>query len=142
MRTVSSLLVPRPTICLNSVMEPTARSSTMRWHVWPSTPVERSREVVTRTGYFASGSMKFPSCACPSASLPVIRMTSRWFSLHKSLFSLIKACRIRAACSSSTQRTMVFWKASLLSLRKSDTFLATSLVRSSMTMLRSKSLVL
>ena len=34
---------------------------------------------------------------------------------------------MRAACSSSTQKTMVFWKRSPLSLRKSETFLATSL---------------
>ena len=42
--------------------------------VCASTPVERSREVVTMTGYLASGSMKLPSCAMPSASSPVIRM--------------------------------------------------------------------
>ena len=47
--------MPRPTICLNSVIEPTARSRTMRRQVWASTPVESSRDVVTRTGYFASG---------------------------------------------------------------------------------------
>ena len=40
---------------------------------------------------------------------------------------------MRAACSVSTQKTMVFWKRSPLSLRKSVTLLATSLVRSSMT---------
>ena len=39
----------------------------------------------------------------------------------------MKAWRIRAACSSSTQKTMVFWNRSPLCLRKFDTFLATQL---------------
>src|SRR5579872_683445 len=36
---------PRPTICLNSVIEPTARSSTISRQVCASTPVESGREV-------------------------------------------------------------------------------------------------
>ena len=54
----------------------------------------------------------------------------------------VEGCRMRAACSSSTQNTIAFWKRSWLSFRKSETFLATSLVRSSITSVRSKSLVL
>ena len=42
-------------ICLNSVIEPTARSSTIRRQVWASTPVESSREVVTITGILRLG---------------------------------------------------------------------------------------
>ena len=44
--------MPRPTICLNSVIEPTSRSSTISRQVCASTPVESSREVVTSTGIF------------------------------------------------------------------------------------------
>ncbi len=55
---------------------------------------------------------------------------------------LVADCRMRAACSSSTQNTMVFWKRSPLSFRKSETFLATIFVRSSMTRVLSKSFVL
>ena len=36
-------------------MEPTARSSTMSRQVWTSTPVDRSRDVVTSAGYGDSG---------------------------------------------------------------------------------------
>ena len=67
--------VPRPTICLNSVIDPTSRSSTISRQVWTSTPVESRRDVVTRTGYLDSGSMKFPSSFLPVSSSPVIRMT-------------------------------------------------------------------
>ena len=67
--------VPRPTICLNSVIEPTARSSTISRQVCASTPVDSSREVVTMTGYLDSGSMKLPSWSWPSVSSPVMRMT-------------------------------------------------------------------
>ena len=45
----------------------------------------------------------------------------------RSVFSLTSAWRMRAACSSSTQKTMVFWKRSPLSFRNSVTFLATQL---------------
>jgi hypothetical protein len=47
--------VPRPTICLNSVMLPTSRSSTIRRQVCASTPVDSRREVVTMTGTLRFG---------------------------------------------------------------------------------------
>ena len=42
--------VPRPMICLNSVIESMRRSSTIRWQVWASTPVVISCEVLAMTG--------------------------------------------------------------------------------------------
>src|SRR5699024_2934661 len=44
-------LVPRPIICLNSVIELILLSSTISLHVLQSTPVVSSLEVVTITGY-------------------------------------------------------------------------------------------
>ena len=52
---------------------------------------------------------------------------------QRSAFSLISAWRMRSACSVSSQKTMVFWKRSPLSLRNSVILRATSFVRSSMT---------
>jgi len=65
--------------------------------------------------------------------------SARPFSRTRSGFSLINACRMRAPCSVSTQKTIVFWKGSPLSLRSSLTVWATHVVRSSMTRVRSKS---
>ena len=42
--------VPRPMICLNSVIEPISLSMTINPQVLQSTPVDRSSEVVTITG--------------------------------------------------------------------------------------------
>ena len=47
----SSLMrVPRPMICLNSVIDLMVWSSTISLQVWASTPVLRSLEVVAMTG--------------------------------------------------------------------------------------------
>ena len=56
-------------------------------------------------------------------------------------FSFTSAWRIRAACSVSTQKTIVFWKRSD-SFKNCVTLRATSVVRSSSTSVRSKSFVL
>ena len=50
--------VPRPTICLNMVMEEMVLSKTMTFVILQSTPVERSSEVVAMTGYFALTEIK------------------------------------------------------------------------------------
>ena len=50
--------VPRPMICLNSVMEPIIWSRTMSFTILQSVPVERSLEVVAMTGYFEETEMK------------------------------------------------------------------------------------
>ena len=55
--------VPRPMICLNSVMpcSPKRLSNAITLHVLQLTPVVSSFEVVTTAGYFSSGSMKLSS---------------------------------------------------------------------------------
>ena len=50
--------VPRPMICLNSVMEFTTSSRTMSLVILQSTPVESSLEVVAMTGYSELTEMK------------------------------------------------------------------------------------
>src|SRR5674476_281158 len=65
--------VPRPMICLNSVMELMRLSRTIKWQVWASTPVDISCEVVAMTGKVDSGSMKLSSWALPSSLSPVMR---------------------------------------------------------------------
>ena len=67
--------VPRPMICLNSVIDWMRWSSTMTLQVWASTPVVISFDVVAMTGYRLSGSMKLSSSALPSSLSPVMRMT-------------------------------------------------------------------
>ena len=134
--------MPRPTICLNSVMEPTGRSSTMSRQVWASTPVESSREVVTRTGYFASGSMKLPSCAWPSRvaagdahDVAVVFVAEVLVFVDQGLPHAGGMLLIDAEDDGLLEAVAAF-------LQELGDFLATSLVRSSMTSVRSKSLVL
>ena len=67
--------VPRPMICLNSVMELIISSSTISLVILQSAPVESSLEVVAITGYFAPTEMKYLSFFLPSMSPPVIRTT-------------------------------------------------------------------
>ena len=67
--------MPRPMICLNSVSDLMRWSSTIRWQVCASTPVVISFDVVAMTGYGCFGSMKLSSCALPSRSSPVMRIT-------------------------------------------------------------------
>ncbi len=62
-------------ICLNSVSDWMRWSRAITWHVWASTPVVISFEVVAITGYGRFGSMKLSSCALPSSLSPVIRIT-------------------------------------------------------------------
>lgn len=50
--------VPRPMICLNSVMELIHLSMTMSFTILQSTPVERSWEVTAMTGVGAETEMK------------------------------------------------------------------------------------
>src|SRR6266536_931340 len=76
--------VPRPMICLNSATDAIRRSSTMSLHVWASTPVVISREVVAITGKVDSGSMKLSSCAFPSSLSPVAVSRHRLTSWHRS----------------------------------------------------------
>ena len=57
--------MPRPMICLNSVIDWIGWSSTMSLQVCASTPVVSSFEVVAITGYRLSGSMKLSSCRFP-----------------------------------------------------------------------------
>ena len=67
--------VPRPMICLNSVIEPIISSKTISLVILQSAPVERSLEVVAITGYFwvtEENCLIFP---LPISSLPVIRTT-------------------------------------------------------------------
>ena len=72
----SHMRVPRPTICLNSVMpcSPYTLSSTTSLQVLQFTPVVRSFGVVTIVGYFSSGSMNSSSFDLPSFESPVMRM--------------------------------------------------------------------
>jgi len=93
-------------ICLNSVNEPIRRSSTTSLPVCTSTPVVSSFDVVRTTGERLSGSMKLSSSALPSALSPVIHMTYLRFSVTRSAFSLMSACRIRSAWSMSSQNTI------------------------------------
>ena len=54
----SRMRVPRPTICLNSVMELMFWSSTMSFTILQSTPVESSLLVVAMTGNSDETEMK------------------------------------------------------------------------------------
>ncbi len=76
--------VPRPMICLNSVMDLICLSSTIRWQVWASTPVDMSWEVTAMTGKVDSGSMKLSSWALPSSLSPVMRITYRLLAAARS----------------------------------------------------------
>ena len=67
--------VPRPMICLNSLMELMTLSSTIRRQVLQSTPVVIRREVVTMTGYLLFTLVKLSSCFLPTALSPVMRIT-------------------------------------------------------------------
>ena len=122
--------VPRPMICLNSVIDLISLSSTISLQVLQSTPVVISLDVVTMAGYFSLGSIKLSSWALPSALSPVIRIMYLWFAATRSLFSLIRAWRMRSAWSMSTQKTMVLAKGSL-SFSHWVTRRATAVVRSS-----------
>ena len=50
--------VPLPIICLNSVIDSITLSKTIKRQVLQSTPVVKSFEVVTITGYLLSTSIK------------------------------------------------------------------------------------
>ena len=50
--------VPRPMICLNSVIEPIISSKTISFVILQSEPVESSLEVVAMTGYFSRTEIK------------------------------------------------------------------------------------
>jgi hypothetical protein len=77
------------------------------------------REVVTMTGILRLGVDEVAELAWPSASSAGDAHDVALVLQHQVGFSLISAWRMRAACSVSTQKTMVFWKRSPLSLRKS-----------------------
>jgi hypothetical protein len=129
--------VPRPMICLNSVIELMFWSRTISLQVLASTPVVKSLDVVTITGYGSSLSIKYESCAFPSLSSLVIRITYRRLLAAAGII-FTSSCRIRSAWSWSSQKTMVLAIGSA-DKRYSQTFLATSLVRFSNTKFRSKS---
>ena len=116
-------------------------SSTMSLHILASTPVVISLLVTAITGYFISSSMKFSSCALPSSLSPVIRIMYFSFLEYRSLFSLIRACLMRSACSISTQKTIVLLNLSVF-FRNSVILAATTLVLSSITIFLSKSFML
>ena len=122
-------------------MELILLSNTTSLHIFASTPVVISLLVTAMTGYVLSSSMKLSNCALPSALSPVIRIIYLSFCEYKSLFSLIRACLIRSACSISTQNTMVLLNLSVF-FKNSVTLLATVFVRSSRTKILSKSLML
>ena len=65
--------VPRPMICLNSLIEPTTRASTIFRHVGASTPVESNCDVVKITGVFVSTSWNFALWA--AADLTFVAVT-------------------------------------------------------------------
>ena len=68
--------MPRPMICLNSVIELTTRASTMFLQVGTSTPVVSNCEVVRITGVVVSTSWKRLRCPRPmSPSSAVTRQT-------------------------------------------------------------------
>ena len=139
----SSLIrVPRPIICLNSVMEPVFSSRQITLQVCASVPVLISFEVVAITGNFCSGFMKSSRYPLATGSSPVMRtiyLSERAVISSGAYFR--RACLIRSACSISTQKTIVFAIGSEF-VRYSIIFLATRSVRSSITILRSKSFVL
>ena len=54
----SRMRVPRPTICLNSVIELMLWSSTISFTILQSTPVESNLLVVAMTGYLDEIEMK------------------------------------------------------------------------------------
>jgi hypothetical protein len=60
-------VIPRPMICLNSVMELTIRAIAMFLQVWTSTPVVRSFEVVTTAGVTVSSSWNRLRCPRPTS---------------------------------------------------------------------------
>ena len=118
------------------------RSSTIRRQVWASTPVDRSREVVTSTGYFdfrvdevAELVLAFLVAASDTHDIALI------FG-HESAFSLMSAWRIRAACSSIDAEHDGFLEAVAALLQELGDLLRRQLVRSSSTSVRSKSLAL
>ena len=128
-------------ICLNSVMDLMRLSSTIRWQVCASTPVDISCEVVAMTGKVDSGSMKLSSCALPSSLSPVMRMTYLLLAAARSGLALTSAWRMRSAWSMFSQKTMVLAKRSV-ALRNSVILAATSSVRFSRIRFRSKSVSL
>ena len=70
----SNRRVPRPMICLNSIIEFTGRSSTMLRTLRASTPVESFYDVVRMVGIVFSLSWKARSQVLPSSpSLAVTR---------------------------------------------------------------------
>ena len=99
--------VPRPTICLNSVIEPISLSITISPQVLQSTPVDSISDVVTTQGYFWSTSMKLSNCFLPTVSSPVIRITYLGSFLQRSEFILTSNWRIASASSMSVQNTIV-----------------------------------
>ena len=114
----------------------------MYLHVFASTPVVSSFEVVTKVGYLDFGSIKLSNCAFPSESSPVIFITYLESLRIMSLFSFTSACLILEACSMSMQKKMDLSNLLLVSFNISDTYLATFCVRSSITIFLSKSILL
>ena len=99
--------VPRPIICLNSVIEPIVLSSTIILHVSASTPVLINLDVTAITGYLEFGSTKLSNCALPISLSPVICIMYLESSTTRSAFKFSSLLTVSRACSIDSQNTIV-----------------------------------